>query len=135
MPTFLTSRVHRSSRIFGISLAAVLATAGCSSSSTTSSSTQDWPPVEIAVSDNEYTPANISVHVGQSVHWTYGGRNQHDIKVADEPSGFGISLEEFSAANGTYTYTFVKKGTFVYYCSIHGTKNGRGMAGTIKVTK
>lgn len=135
MPRFRKSLHAPARRAIALSCVLALTSTACGASSTTSSSTQNWPTLEIAVSDNEYTPANITVHVGQSVHWTYGGRNKHDIKVAKEPSGFGISLEDFSAANGSYTYEFVKKGTFVYYCSIHGTKNGRGMAGTVKVTK
>lgn len=125
----MTSRVG----IFASAFIVVLA--ACGSGSTETGPAKTWPILDVAVSDNEYTPADITVHVGQTVRWTYGGRNQHDLQIAEDVAGFGVSLEDFSGANGKYTFTFAKRGTFIYFCSIHGTRKGGGMAGTIRVKK
>ena len=91
--------------------------------------------VAVASADNSFEPQIVSVVVGQSVIWTNTGRNRHDVKVKKVPTDFGIDQDSFVPLTGTYTYAFSKPGSFVYYCSIHGTAKGKGMAGTIVVSK
>ena len=95
---------------------------------------QAMDPVEVTVTDNEYTPAEINVTAGQSVVFNNIGANAHDI-VASEPdanSGFGVSIENFTEGQ-PYTYEFDRPGEYRFYCSIHGTKKGSGMAGIVIV--
>lgn len=107
----------------------------CSSSVTQIPRGASLPSVAIASVDNVFEPQTVSVTVGQSVIWTNTGRNRHDIKVKKAPTNFGIDQDSFTPLTGTYTYAFSKPGSFVYYCSIHGTAKGKGMAGTILVSK
>lgn len=109
--------------------------AACSSSPDQILRGASLPGVAVASVDNSFEPQTVSVVVGQSVIWTNTGRNRHDIKIKKAQSDFGIDQDSFTPLTGTYTYAFSKPGSFVYYCSIHGTAKGKGMAGTIVVSK
>ena len=109
--------------------------AACSSSGDQVPRGVGLPNVAVASVDNSFEPQTVSVVVGQSVIWTNTGRNRHDVKVKKVPTDFGIDQDAFVPLTGTYTYAFSKPGSFVYYCSIHGTAKGKGMAGTIVVSK
>lgn len=113
----------------------VITLAACSSSVTQIPRGASLPSVAIASVDNAFEPRTVPVAVGQSVIWTNTGRNRHDIKIKKLPTDFGIDQDSFVPLTGTYTYAFSKSGSFVYYCSIHGTAKGKGMAGTIVVSK
>jgi plastocyanin len=92
------------------------------------------PPVAIEVTDNEYTPREVTIKAGQTLIFENVGANAHDIVLAepDSLSDFGIDLESFTKGS-TYEAAINKPGTYIYFCSIHGTKKGSGMAGTIVV--
>ncbi len=95
---------------------------------------QAMEPVKVTVTDNEYTPTEINVTAGQSVTFTNIGANAHDIVPSDPDAnvGFGVSIERFTDGN-PYTYEFDRPGEYQFYCSIHGTKKGSGMAGIVIV--
>lgn len=113
----------------------VITLVACSSSVTQIPRGASLPSVAIASVDNAFEPQTVPVAVGQSVIWTNTGRNRHDIKIKKLSTDFGIDQDSFVPLTGTYTYAFSKSGSFVYYCSIHGTAKGKGMAGTIVVSK
>ncbi|MSO32547.1 MAG: hypothetical protein EXQ64_07020 [Ilumatobacteraceae bacterium] len=109
--------------------------AACSSSVDQIPRGASLPGVAVASADNSFEPQIVSVAVGQSVIWTNTGRNRHDIWMKKGPSNFGVDQDSFVPLTGTYTYAFSKPGSLIYYCSIHGTAKGKGMAGTIVVLK
>ena len=92
------------------------------------------PAVAIEVTDNEYTPRDVTIKAGQTLKFENVGANGHDIVLAEPDSiaGFGIDLESFEEGS-SYEVAINKPGEYIYYCSIHGTKKGSGMAGTIVV--
>ena len=124
-------------RITTVSAFAVCAVvlSSCSSSVTQIARGASLPSVAVESVDNSFEPQTVSVAVGQSVTWTNTGRNRHDIHMKKGPTDFGVDQDSFVPLTGTYTYSFSKPGSFVYYCSIHGTAKGKGMAGTIVVSK
>ena len=126
--------INRITTVSAFALCAITLTA-CSSSVTQIPRGASLPSVAVASVDNSFEPQTVSVVVGQSVTWTNTGRNRHDVKVKKVPTDFGIDQDSFIPLTGTYTYAFSKPGSFVYYCSIHGTAKGKGMAGTIVVSK
>lgn len=128
------SMINRIATAFTFAVCAVMITA-CSSSGGQVPRGVGLPSVAVASVDNSFEPQTVSVVVGQSVIWTNTGRNRHDVKVKKVPTDFGIDQDAFVPLTGTYTYAFSKSGSFVYYCSIHGTAKGKGMAGTIVVSK
>lgn len=75
-----------------------------------------------------FSPATITVAVGQPVCWTWNtGSTSHTIKSDD-----GSFTSGQPASTVTFQRTFTTAGTFGYYCQVHGSPTG-GMRGTIIV--
>lgn len=97
-----------------------------------------YPPngetVEVLSIDNNFLPQSLSVAAGTEVRWRNNGRNDHNVIPADDPtaSTWGV-LEDLFAPKDEYSFVFDRVGTYVYYCSIHGTAEA-GMFGSIVVT-
>lgn len=79
---------------------------------------------QVSVLDNQYSPGSLSVKVGTTVTWNWGGvYAAHSVTFDDGPdSGQKVS--------GTYSRTFSAEGAFTYQCTVHGA----AMAGTVTVT-
>jgi len=95
---------------------------------------QALAPLEVTVTDNEYTPKEIEIRAGQTISFENIGANPHDIVLADPESlpDFGIDVDAFGKGS-VYKTAIDKPGKYAFYCSIHGTKKGSGMAGIIIV--
>jgi plastocyanin len=72
-----------------------------------------------------FTPATVTINVGDTVTWTNGG-GFHDVTADD--GTFGNS----PGGSWTLSHTFTTAGSFGYHCSIHGFPGG-GMFGTVIV--
>lgn len=96
--------------------------------------TTAYPPngevAEVLAIDNNFLPQVVNVVAGTTVHWRNNGRNDHNVIPADDPT-WGVG-EDLFAPKDEYSSTFDRVGTFVYYCSIHGTA-AAGMFGTVVV--
>jgi plastocyanin len=90
--------------------------------------------VEVLSIDNVFLPEVIEVVAGTEVRWLNNGRNDHDVTPDgdDDRLGWGVDAEGF-APKDEYSRLFDRPGTYVYYCSIHGTAEA-GMVGTVVVT-
>jgi len=85
-----------------------------------------------------YTPANLTVQVGDTVRWVWGssghsvvsGTNGNADNQFCSPSNTGCDNPLLSSSGATYEHTFTQAGTFPYYCSVHFSL---GMTGTITV--
>ncbi len=82
----------------------------------------------VDVSNFQFTPANLSVSVGDTVEWINQG-GFHSV-VADNNS---FTSGAASTSAWSYKFVFNTAGNFPYYCSIHGGPNGQGMSGSITV--
>jgi plastocyanin len=91
----------------------------------------DKPVVAI---DNNFLPQNLTIAAGTKVTFTNRGRNPHNIVPVDAAAAatWGAKDTEFQP-KAVYSYVFDRTGTFVYYCTIHGSPKG-GMFGTVTVT-
>lgn len=84
--------------------------------------------------DNNFVPQDISVVAGTEVVFTNNGRNPHNVLPADDPTATSWgALEAVFMPKDVYSHVFDRPGTYVYYCSIHGTPKA-AMFGTITVT-
>lgn len=64
----------------------------------------------------EFSPAEVTISVGDTVTWTNHDSAPHNVVVTDGPEKFtSPTLEQ----GDTYSYTFTKAGAYSYYCSIH----------------
>lgn len=85
---------------------------------------------EVTIEDNKFTPATITVKVGDSVKWVNKGDNPHtatskDIKTGDLKKTFNTGVVK----KGQHAELFFNvKGEFKYECVFHN-----GMEGTVKV--
>jgi len=87
--------------------------------------------VRVRSLDNSYRVADIEVVAGTEVWWTNNGRNDHNVLPVDDTQTWGVDTEDFTPGD-EYRYVFDTPGTYLYYCSIHGTKTV-GMVGSVEV--
>jgi amicyanin len=91
-------------------------------SATTSAAPAPAPPVggtAVNITNFAFAPANLTVKVGDTVTWTNHDEEPHTV-VANDGSFHSPGLD----ANGTYSFTFTKPGSFDYICSIHPFMHG-----------
>jgi plastocyanin len=79
--------------------------------------------------NNRFEPANVSIPLGTTVTWSWAG-GFHDVTPTGNPV-FTPSGAPVPPPN-TYSQTFNSPGTYLYFCSVHGSANS-GMRGTIVV--
>jgi plastocyanin len=80
--------------------------------------------VSVSVANMAFTPASVTLAVGQTVTWTFPDSMAH---TTTSNQGFWDSGTKLNGA--TYTRAFTSAGTFTYHCSIHST-----MRGTVRVS-
>jgi plastocyanin len=80
----------------------------------------------VAVADNSFSPASVTIPKGGKVTWTWNGSNPHSVvgKTAD-----GKDVKSSTQESGRFEFTFDASGTFAYQCGVHGPS----MAGTVVV--
>jgi plastocyanin len=83
--------------------------------------------VTVTVSNNDYSPDQVTVNLGTTVTWRwdsctgggdpYGGGQQcisHSVTFDDSGPSAGLQSQ------GSFSRTFATAGTYTYYCSAHG---------------
>src|SRR5210317_2282858 len=74
---------------------------------------------EVSVTNNVFTPKDITINVGDVVKWTnsQGFHNVNGKKSTypDNPESFG----NITGTNWTYSYTFNAEGKYDYQCDPH----------------
>lgn len=74
-----------------------------------------------------FSPASLTISVGDTVTWTNHDAAPHNVVVSDGPVKFTSPLLQ---QGETYSYTFTQAGQYSYYCSVHPD-----MKATITVTE
>lgn len=93
---------------------------------------------EINIVDDEFEPASVTVRKGDTVVWVHRGQRPHGVRATDGSfdSSPGCSFQNGGScmrSGDRYSRTFDKAGTFSYFCPVHGSANGVGMAGQVTV--
>jgi plastocyanin len=83
--------------------------------------------------DNAFNAAVVHVPVGVRVRWINVGKNVHNAVAADGSWSTGGAKGPDLAPGAEQDLTFSKPGIYRYYCTYHGTKDGKGMAGVVVV--
>ncbi len=83
---------------------------------------QSTTSAETAVKIDNFTfsPSAVTVHVGETVHWTNQDDLPHNV-VSDDKSFKSKTLD----TGENFSYTFTRPGTYGYYCSIHPKMTGK----------
>ncbi len=84
--------------------------------------------VAIAVQDFQFAPKVGAANVGDTVTWTNTGATAHTVSASDGSWDSGNL-----APGASFSHTFTAAGTVNYYCKIHGSANGAGMAASIVI--
>lgn len=87
-------------------------------------------PQEVVIDmlDFTYSELNLTIPAGTTVTWINTGAVQHTSTASD--GSFDTGLLD---PNGQASITFDTAGSFPYYCTLHGTADGAGMAANITV--
>lgn len=81
------------------------------------------PEAKIAISDNAFSPATLTVKAGTKVIWEWSGNNPHSVLLGGQDSGQ-------KTGSGTYERSFDTPGSTInYQCGVHGA----AMSGKIVV--
>jgi len=70
--------------------------------------------IDIAIASFQFSPSDITVHVGTTITWTNNDSATHTVTANDGSFSSGAL-----GKGGTYSYTFTKEGIFVYICENH----------------
>lgn len=84
---------------------------------------------DVTVRDFEFVPADLTIEVGDTVRWT-NVEGSHNV-VADDDS---FSSGPVRSGNWVFERTFDAAGDVPYYCVLHGSAGGFGMAAIVRVT-
>jgi plastocyanin len=99
-----------------------------SSSDNGASTSSPTATTSVEIKDFAFSPANITVKIGDTVTWTNKDSAAHTVTAdsgsSDAPSSGNI------AAGGTYSFKFTKAATYIYHCAIHPN-----MQGSVTVTE
>ncbi len=88
---------------------------------------------QVKMHDNAFNAPVVRIPAGAGVTFTNNGRNPHNIVPVD-PARWPSALDTGAVApGGKQQLTLAAAGVYEYYCSYHGTRDGRGMAGAIVV--
>ena len=69
----------------------------------------------------QFSPATLTIKVGQSVTWTNADDRDHTVVSADGGKTF---KSDNLSSKGTFTHKFEKKGKYAYSCSYHPRMKG-----------
>ena len=84
---------------------------------------------KVTITNNKFEPKMINIKAGSEVIWE-NKEGTHTV-TADDGSWASSTL----SAGQTYSHKFDKPGKYPYYCTFHGGKGGRNMAGVVNVTR
>jgi plastocyanin len=84
--------------------------------------------------DNAFSPRVARIPVGASVVWANFGRNPHNAVASDNAWSTEKTFGSIVMPSGAKAeVVFDRPGVYPYYCTFHGTPDGKGMAGVVVV--
>jgi len=90
--------------------------ASATSGVATSSATSSGATKTVAIKNYAYSPASLTINVGDTVTWTNEDTAPHTVTVTSGP----VKFDSGSLAKGqSFSYTFTVAGTYSYYCAVH----------------
>ncbi len=72
------------------------------------------PPVQVKIDNFSFSAATLTVPAGTTVTWTNQDDVPHTVVSTDK-----VFASPVLDTNDKYSFTFVKPGTYPYFCSIH----------------
>ena len=70
----------------------------------------------VMIQNYAYSPASLTINVGDTVTWTNMDTAPHTVTVTSGP----VKFSSGNLAKGeSFSYTFTKAGSYQYYCAVH----------------
>ncbi|MDX1510144.1 MAG: plastocyanin/azurin family copper-binding protein [Nitriliruptorales bacterium] len=93
--------------------------------------------VTVRLLDNEFSPSEVTIVVGDTVTWVWAGANRHSVRSNDGGFGSHADCGPLNQANcggpgSTFQHTFGETGSFTVRCEVHTLG---GMVSTVTVTQ
>ncbi len=109
--------MKRTSWILGLVAIAILIAAAAGRSKNVAAVAEEKPAAETAVKIDNFifSPVTLTVPVGSTVRWTNHDDIPHTV-VSDDKTSFKSKALD---TDDSFSYTFTKPGTYLYFCSIH----------------
>jgi plastocyanin len=81
------------------------------------------PAAETAIKIDNFTfsPDTVTVPLGSTLRWTNHDDIPHTV-VSDDKTSFKSKALD---TDDSFSYTFTKPGTYIYFCSIHPKMTGK----------
>lgn len=76
---------------------------------------------KVSVNDNYYGPSKLTVHVGDTVDWTWSedATDEHDVDVKSAPKGVKKFQSDPLSAGESFKRKLTKPGTYKIICTFH----------------
>lgn len=109
-----------STATLAILLAYGFAVVDAGSSGLTLNAQEKTPTVEVKIGNFSFGPATLTVATGTVVTWINGDDIPHTVVSTD-----GVFKSKVLDSDEKFSYTFIKAGTYQYFCSIHPKMTGK----------
>jgi plastocyanin len=83
----------------------------------------------VPMANFEFNPKEVIIPIDATVIWINQDGAPHTATADDEV----LFRSDLLSSGQRFTHTFTQIGDFAYFCELHGSAGGVGMAGTIKV--
>jgi len=96
--------------------AAAASATAASAATATSTTTKAAATKQVMIENYKFTPASLTVAVGDTVKWTNMDTAPHTVTVTSGP----VKFNSGNLSKGqSFSYTFKTPGTYSYYCAVH----------------
>jgi plastocyanin len=86
--------------------------------------------VGVTIDQNDFSPQQITVKVGQTVRWTWAG-GSHNVVSGTACKPDDAFRSGAPQPGGTFEKKFDTAGSFSYYCEVHCSGGGNAVAQVI----
>ena len=77
---------------------------------------------EVKIDNFSFGPGSLTISVGSTVTWTNRDDIPHTVVSSDDPRVFKSKVLD---TDEKFSFTFIKAGTYAYFCSIHPKMTGK----------
>jgi amicyanin len=107
--------------LFAIALAIAVGTT-CLHAEPPATQPATQPAAQVSIDNFSFAPAELTVHVGDTVTWTNHDDMPHTVvSIKPDRTLHSPSID----TDERFSFTFTKAGTYEYLCSIHPHMRGR----------
>ncbi len=89
--------------------------------------------VTVIVSDNQFSPSNAILNVGDTIKWQWES-GTHTTTSTSVPANAGAWDAPIDAANTVFSYVVMEPGAYAYQCNFHFQMGMRGLFTAIEHT-